>query len=101
MSLTRSIIAKRLKASQNTAAMLTTFQECDMSAVIELREKYKEEFQKRHGVKLGFMSFFVKAAATALLEFPIVNAGLSPRLLHFFTSSSSSYSLLSHLLSLL
>jgi 2-oxoglutarate dehydrogenase E2 component (dihydrolipoamide succinyltransferase) len=55
-----------------------------MSAVIELREKYKDEFQKRYGVKLGFMSFFVKAAATALLEFPVVNAGTLLLLLLLF-----------------
>ena len=70
----RQRIAQRLKESQNTAAMLTTFQEVDMSAVFELREKYKEQFEKIHGVKLGFMSPFLKASAAALKELPAVNA---------------------------
>eukprot|EP01062_Namystynia_karyoxenos_P065514 TRINITY_DN5915_c0_g7_i1.p1 TRINITY_DN5915_c0_g7~~TRINITY_DN5915_c0_g7_i1.p1 ORF type:complete len:430 (+),score=177.54 TRINITY_DN5915_c0_g7_i1:67-1356(+) len=70
----RARIADRLKASQNTAAMLTTFQEVDMSTIIALRNKYKDEFAKKHGVKLGFMSAFVKAAAIALTDIPVVNA---------------------------
>jgi 2-oxoglutarate dehydrogenase E2 component (dihydrolipoamide succinyltransferase) len=74
MSRMRQRIAQRLKESQNTAAMLTTFQEVDMSAVFELREKYKEQFEKIHGVKLGFMSPFLKASAAALKELPAVNA---------------------------
>ena len=73
-SLMRQRIADRLKASQNTAAMLTTFNEIDMHALISLREKYKEEFQKKHGIKLGFMSAFAKASALALQEVPIINA---------------------------
>jgi len=67
-------IAERLKDAQNTAAMLTTFQECDMSALMQLREQYKETFLEKHGIKLGFMSAFVKASAIALIEQPIVNA---------------------------
>jgi len=74
MSPLRKRVAQRLIESQNTAAILTTFNEVDMSAVIELRGRYKESFEKRHGVKLGFMSFFVKAAIEALKEFPAVNA---------------------------
>lgn len=74
MSKMRQRIATRLKEAQNTAAMLTTFQDCDMSRVIELRNVYKDEFFKKHGVRLGFMSFFVKAAAYALREYPIANA---------------------------
>jgi 2-oxoglutarate dehydrogenase E2 component (dihydrolipoamide succinyltransferase) len=72
----RQRIAARLVQAQHTAAMLTTFNECDMSAVIELRKTYKEDFEKKHGVGLGFMSFFVKAAATALRKFPLVNASI-------------------------
>jgi len=74
MSPLRRRVAERLVESQNTAAILTTFNEVDMSEVIELRTRYKESFEKRHGVKLGFMSFFVKAAIEALREFPSVNA---------------------------
>jgi len=73
MTKLRQVIAKRLKEAQNTAAMLTTFNEVDMGPVMELRAQYKEQFLKRHGVKLGFMSFFVKAAVSALQEFPAVN----------------------------
>jgi 2-oxoglutarate dehydrogenase E2 component (dihydrolipoamide succinyltransferase) len=68
------VIASRLKEAQNTAAMLTTFNEVDMGAVMDLRTEYKDFFEKKHGVKLGFMSFFVKAAIQALKEFPSVNA---------------------------
>jgi len=74
MSRLRQTIARRLKDAQNTAAMLTTFNEVDMSAVMALRNQYKDVFEKRHGVKLGFMSFFVKAAILALKEIPAVNA---------------------------
>ncbi len=74
MTRLRKRIAERLKESQNTAAMLTTFNEVDMSAVMALRNKYKEAFEKKHGVKMGFMSFFVKACVTALQELPGVNA---------------------------
>jgi 2-oxoglutarate dehydrogenase E2 component (dihydrolipoamide succinyltransferase) len=74
MSKLRQVIAKRLKDSQNTAAILTTFNEIDMSNVIALRNEYKEAFEKKHGVKLGFMGLFVKAAINALKEIPEVNA---------------------------
>ena len=74
MTRLRKRIAERLKEAQNTAAMLTTFNEVDMSAVMELRKRYREAFEKRHGVRLGFMSFFVKAAIVALKEIPAVNA---------------------------
>ncbi|GAU98377.1 hypothetical protein RvY_09532 [Ramazzottius varieornatus] len=74
MNRMRQRISQRLKEAQNTAAMLTTFNEVDMSNVIEMRNKYKDQFAKVHGVKLGFMSAFVKAAAYALKDQPIVNA---------------------------
>lgn len=74
MSRLRQAIARRLKEAQNTAAMLTTFNEVDMSAVMALRNEYKAEFEKKHGVRLGFMSFFAKAAIAALKELPAVNA---------------------------
>ncbi|BBJ31184.1 dihydrolipoyllysine-residue succinyltransferase component of 2-oxoglutarate dehydrogenase complex [Rickettsia asiatica] len=74
MSRLRKTIAQRLKDSQNTAATLTTFNEIDMSKVIALRNQYKEEFEKKHAVKLGFMSFFVKATIEALKLIPSVNA---------------------------
>ncbi len=74
MSKLRQKIAERLKESQNTAAILTTFNEVDMTAVMALRAEYKDAFEKKHGVKLGFMSFFVKACVTALKELPAVNA---------------------------
>jgi len=74
MSRMRQRVATRLKEAQNTGACLTTFQECDMGNLMELRNKYKEEFIKTHGVKLGFMSCFVKAATAALQENPAVNA---------------------------
>ncbi len=73
MTRLRKRIAERLKQAQNTAAMLTTFNEVDMSAVMALRERYKDGFEKKHGVKLGFMSFFVKACIVALKEIPAVN----------------------------
>lgn len=74
MSRLRQTIARRLKDAQNTAAMLTTFNEVDMSAVMALRNQYKDVFEKKHGVKLGFMSFFVKACIQALRDVPAVNA---------------------------
>jgi 2-oxoglutarate dehydrogenase E2 component (dihydrolipoamide succinyltransferase) len=74
MTKLRQTIAQRLKDAQNTAAMLTTFNDVDMSAVMKLRSKYKELFEKRHGIKLGFMGFFVKACLQALKEIPAVNA---------------------------
>jgi 2-oxoglutarate dehydrogenase E2 component (dihydrolipoamide succinyltransferase) len=74
MTRLRKRIAERLKESQNTAAMLTTFNEVDMSGIMEIRAKYKDMFEKKHGIKLGFMSFFVKAAIVALQEIPAVNA---------------------------
>lgn len=74
MTRLRQTIARRLKESQNTAAMLTTYNEVDMGAVMELRKEYKDLFLKKHGVKLGFMSFFTKACCHALKEVPDVNA---------------------------
>ena len=74
MSRLRQTIAKRLKEAQNTAAMLTTFNEVDMGAVMDMRKKYKEMFEKKHNVKLGFMGFFTKAICQALKEVPAVNA---------------------------
>jgi 2-oxoglutarate dehydrogenase E2 component (dihydrolipoamide succinyltransferase) len=74
MSQIRRRIAERLLESQNTTATLTTFNEADMSAITDLRAKYNERFEKKHGVKLGFMSVFVKAAVEALKAFPLVNA---------------------------
>jgi 2-oxoglutarate dehydrogenase E2 component (dihydrolipoamide succinyltransferase) len=70
----RQTIARRLKEAQNNAAMLTTFNEVDMSEVMALRAKYKEVFEKKHGAKLGFMGFFVKACVQALKDVPAVNA---------------------------
>jgi 2-oxoglutarate dehydrogenase E2 component (dihydrolipoamide succinyltransferase) len=74
MTRLRRTIANRLKEAQNTAAMLTTFNEVDMTAVMTLRERLKEDFEKKHGARLGFMSFFVKACIAALKELPSVNA---------------------------
>ncbi len=76
MSRLRARIAERLVQSQATAAILTTFNEVNMQPVMALRSKYKEQFEKAHGVKLGFMSFFVKAAVYALKKFPVVNASV-------------------------
>jgi 2-oxoglutarate dehydrogenase E2 component (dihydrolipoamide succinyltransferase) len=73
MTRLRKRIAERLKEAQNTAAMLTTFNEADMTAVMALRKQYRDSFEKRHGVRLGFMSFFIKAAIAALKELPAVN----------------------------
>ena len=74
MTRLRLTIAKRLKEAQDTAAMLTTFNDVDMSAVMQLRKDYREAFEQKHGVKLGFMGFFVKAAAAALKDIPAINA---------------------------
>ncbi len=74
MTRLRQTIARRLKEAQSNAAMLTTFNEVDMGAIMALRNQYKDVFEKRHGVKLGFMSFFVKACIAALKEVPNVNA---------------------------
>ncbi|GAK71309.1 2-oxoglutarate dehydrogenase E2 component [Agrobacterium rubi TR3 = NBRC 13261] len=74
MTRLRQTIARRLKDAQNTAAMLTTYNEVDMTAVMELRNRYKDVFEKKHGVKLGFMGFFTKAVTHALKELPAVNA---------------------------
>ncbi|UPT62855.1 MAG: 2-oxoglutarate dehydrogenase complex dihydrolipoyllysine-residue succinyltransferase [Hyphomonadaceae bacterium JAD_PAG50586_4] len=74
MTRLRQTIARRLKEAQNAAAMLTTFNEADMSAIMAARNKYKDNFERKHGVKLGFMSFFVKACVAALKEIPNVNA---------------------------
>jgi 2-oxoglutarate dehydrogenase E2 component (dihydrolipoamide succinyltransferase) len=74
MTRLRQTVARRLKEAQNTAAMLTTFNEVDMSAVMALRNQYKDLFEKRHGVKLGFMGFFVKAVIAALKDVPAINA---------------------------
>jgi len=74
MSKLRQTIARRLKEAQNTAAMLTTYNEVDMTNLLACRNQYKDGFEKKHGVKLGFMSFFIKACTTALNEWPAVNA---------------------------
>jgi|SRR5579859_348747 len=76
MTRLRQTVARRLKEAQNTAAMLTTFNDVDMTAVIEARTKYKELFEKKHNVRLGFMGFFVKAAVQALRDLPAVNASI-------------------------
>ena len=76
MSRLRQTVAKRLKEAQNTAALLTTFNDVDMSAVIEARAKYKDLFEKKHGIRLGFMGFFVKAVALAARDVPAVNASI-------------------------
>ena len=74
MSRLRQAIARRLKEAQNTAAMLTTYNEVDMSALMEMRKNYQDSFEKKNGVRLGYMSFFVKASIDALKQFPAVNA---------------------------
>jgi len=76
MTRLRSRIAERMKEAQNTAAILTSFNEVDLKAVMDLRRKYRDEFNERHGIKLGLMSFFVKACCDALRKFPQVNASL-------------------------
>lgn len=80
----RQTIAKRLVEAQQTAALLTTFNEVDMSAVKELRESYKEVFEKKYGIKLGFMSFFVRAVVAGLQQYPQLNAQMSGRQLTYF-----------------
>ncbi|HEY9080332.1 2-oxoglutarate dehydrogenase complex dihydrolipoyllysine-residue succinyltransferase [Magnetovibrio sp.] len=77
MTRLRKRVAERLKEAQNTAAMLTTFNEVDMTNVMDLRTRFKDGFEKKHGVKLGFMSFFTKAVVTALRELPAVNAEIN------------------------
>ena len=74
MTRLRQTVAKRLKSAQETAALLTTFNDVDMTAVMEARAKYKDLFEKKHGVRLGFMGFFTKAVTHALKEIPSVNA---------------------------
>ena len=74
MTRLRATIARRLKDAQNTAAMLTTFNEVDMSHVMAMRNQYRDLFEKKHGVKLGFMGFFVRACVQALKDIPAVNA---------------------------
>ncbi|QXK91634.1 2-oxoglutarate dehydrogenase complex dihydrolipoyllysine-residue succinyltransferase [Neoehrlichia mikurensis] len=74
MSKIRQVIASRLKESQNTAAILTTFNEVDMKSIMDLRVKYKDSFEKKYNTKLGFMSFFIKAVTLALKEIPVINA---------------------------
>ncbi|TFG39634.1 MAG: dihydrolipoyllysine-residue succinyltransferase, partial [Chromatiales bacterium] len=76
MTRLRARIAERLLEAQQTAAMLTTFNEVDLTEVIELRKRYKDSFEKKHGVRLGFMSFFAKASVEALKRFPAVNASV-------------------------
>jgi 2-oxoglutarate dehydrogenase E2 component (dihydrolipoamide succinyltransferase) len=76
MSRLRQTVAKRLKEAQNTAAMLTTFNDVDMTAVMDARSRYKDLFEKKHGIRLGFMSFFVKAVALAVRDVPSVNASI-------------------------
>jgi len=76
MTRLRSRIAERMKEAQNTAAILTTFNEVDLQAVMDLRRRYQEEFTRKHGIKLGLMSFFVKACCDALRKFPVVNASI-------------------------
>jgi 2-oxoglutarate dehydrogenase E2 component (dihydrolipoamide succinyltransferase) len=77
MTKLRARIAERLVAAKNTAAMLTTFNECDMTEVMRLRAEHKESFEKRHGVGLGFMGFFVKAVVSGLHKYPRVNASIA------------------------
>ncbi len=79
MTRLRQRIAERLKEAQNTAAMLSTFNEVNMQPIMDLRKRYQERFQKEHGVKLGFMSFFTKAVCQALRDYPLVNASLDGR----------------------
>jgi 2-oxoglutarate dehydrogenase E2 component (dihydrolipoamide succinyltransferase) len=76
MSRLRQRVAERLVQSQSSAAILTTFNEVNMQPVVEMRKKYQERFEKEHGVRLGFMSFFIKAAVHALKRFPVVNASI-------------------------
>jgi 2-oxoglutarate dehydrogenase E2 component (dihydrolipoamide succinyltransferase) len=76
MSRLRMRVAERLKEAQNTAAILTTFNEVNMQPIMDLRKKYKEQFEKQHGARLGFMSFFAKAATEALKQYPVINASI-------------------------
>jgi len=76
MSRLRARVAERLKEAQNTAAILTTFNEVNMKPVMDLRNKYKDDFEKKHGTRLGFMSFFTRAVVEALKQFPVINASL-------------------------
>jgi 2-oxoglutarate dehydrogenase E2 component (dihydrolipoamide succinyltransferase) len=76
MTRLRQTIARRLKEAQNVAAILTTFNEVNMAPVMEMRKKYQERFEKEHGTRLGFMSFFVKASVHALKRYPVVNASI-------------------------
>ena len=84
MTRLRQTVAKRLKQAQDTAALLTTFNDCDMSAVIAARDKFKDQFEKKHGVKLGFMSFFAKAACLALKDIPAVNGQIDGEEIIYF-----------------
>jgi 2-oxoglutarate dehydrogenase E2 component (dihydrolipoamide succinyltransferase) len=84
MTRLRQTIARRLKSAQETAALLTTFNDCDMSAVIEARDRFKEPFEKKHGISLGFMSFFAKAACLALKDIPAVNAQIDGEEIVYF-----------------
>ena len=76
MTRLRQTIATRLKEAQNNAAILTTFNDVDMSAVLDARTRYKDLFEKKHGIRLGFMGFFVKAEVLALKDVPSVNASI-------------------------
>src|SRR3546814_15328981 len=76
MSRLRARVAERLLQSQSDNAILTTFNEVNMQGILDLRKKYKDQFEKEHGVKLGFTSFFVKAAVAALKKYPVVNASV-------------------------
>jgi 2-oxoglutarate dehydrogenase E2 component (dihydrolipoamide succinyltransferase) len=84
MTRLRQTIAKRLKSAQDTAALLTTFNDCDMSAVMAARDRFKDSFEKKHGIKLGFMSFFAKAACLALKDIPSVNAQIDGEEIVYF-----------------
>ena len=84
MTRLRQTVAKRLKQAQETAALLTTFNDCDMSAVVAARDKFKDQFEKKHGVKLGFMSFFAKAACLALKDIPAVNGQIDGEEIVYF-----------------
>ncbi len=85
MSPIRKTISKRLVAAKNSTAMLTTFNEVDMSAIMDLRTKYKDKFKEKHGVALGFMSFFIKASCHALQAFPAVNAQIDEDQIQYFS----------------
>jgi 2-oxoglutarate dehydrogenase E2 component (dihydrolipoamide succinyltransferase) len=84
MTRLRQTIAKRLKSAQENAALLTTFNDVDMGAVMEARAKYKDVFEKKHGVKLGFMGFFAKASVLALKDIPAVNAQIQGEEIVYF-----------------